>query len=112
MPAKYPKPYYQGTAVAQGREGSRTDENFNPYQPIRQEITILWRHVKRLESQAVSLLDGSQVNFVDGFKDPITSVVLDNGTILYFTTEYEKMNRLFLEYLVHSTNLAPGLLGI
>jgi hypothetical protein len=112
MPARYPKPYFEAEGVAQATKGKDYDAKLNPSFAIRQPITFLWRDVKRLEGPAIKVEDDTVLHFVDGWEGVCTLVTFHDNTAIYVTNTYRSMNKLFLEYLVHSTNLAPGLLGI
>jgi hypothetical protein len=112
MPAKYPKPYFEAEGVAEATKGKEYDPKLNPSFTIKQPVVFLWRDVKRIEGKAIKIDDGKPMHFVEGWEGTATLIVFNDNTTVYTTNTYESLKTLFLEYLVHSTNLAPGLLGI
>lgn len=112
MPAKYPKPYCKVISVAETTQGTAFNDTMFPVVACKQEVTFLWRDVKRIEGPPKRLDNGEDQPFVRGNTEPITAVVFNDGSALYTPATFKEINDAFLNWLIYSSSLVPGSLGI
>lgn len=112
QPSKFPKPYCKVVAVSETTEGTRFSSDTLPVVACTFEVTFLWRDVKRLESPPKRIDNGEDQHFVRGNTQPITGIVFNDASVLYTPANFKEINDAFLNWLIYSSSLVPGSLGI